>query len=80
MSDNQLTFLYEELAQTDRLLLEINRVLFRTQPTAKGKINLAFYKLKGGDEIAEPFILRFRGLTANGKKKYPEKLPEKNLN
>lgn len=71
MSDNQLTFLYEELAQTDRLLLEINRVLFRTQPNAKGKISIAFYKRKGGDEIAEPFIQRSRGLMNNGKNKAP---------
>jgi len=70
---NLLTSINNEIHYIDRLLLDLNKVLFITQPYGKDHIGITFFKRNGRAEPKCPFVIRTLGF------KRFAKLKEKHL-
>ena len=58
---NTLIALNEEINRIDRLLLDLNKVLFITQPYGKDHIGISFFKPRGGSNTKQPYVIKTLG-------------------
>jgi hypothetical protein len=58
---NTLNALNEEINRIDRLLLDLNKVLFITQPYGKDHIGISFFKPRRGSSARQPYVIKTLG-------------------